>query len=85
MLDEVPRGCLKDETLKLLKERVTKGPVIDTFEQVLAAKQSPLCLFPTHNVCQEFNFQMLHKLDAEIKQIPYIDEVDETASGPYKR
>ena len=31
----------------------------------------------THNAC---NSQMLHKLDAEIKHIPYIDDVSETAS-----
>ena len=84
MLDEVHRGCPTNETLQLLQERVMKAPVVDTFEQLLAAKQSPLCLFPTRKACQEFNSQMLQKLDAEIKQIPCVDEVDETASGTFK-
>ena len=84
MLDEVRRGCPTDETLQLLQERVMKAPVVDTFEQLLAGKQSPLCLFPTCKACQEFNSQMLQKLDAEIKQIPCVDEVDETASGTFK-
>ena len=84
ILDEVRRGCPTNETLQLLQERVMKAPVVDTFEQLLAAKQSPLCLFPTRKACQEFNSQMLQKLDAEIKQIPCVDEVDETASSTFK-
>ena len=71
-------------TLQFLQERVMKAPVVDTFEQLLAAKQSPLYLFPTRKACQEFNSQMVHKLDGEIKQIPCVDEVDETASGTFK-
>ena len=44
----------------------------------------PLCLFPTHKSCQEFNSKMLNRLDAEIKDIPCIDEVNETTSGTFK-
>ena len=84
MLDEVRFGCPNNETLQLLQERVMKAPVVDTFEQLLARKPSPLCLFPTRKACQEFISQMLQKLDAEIKQIPCVDEVDESASGAFK-
>ena len=35
----------------------------------------------THNAC---NSKMLRKLDAEIKHIPCMDEVSETASGTFK-
>ena len=84
MLDEVRRGWPTSETLQLLQERVMKAPVVDTFEQLLAGKQSPLCLFTTRKAWQEFNSQTLQKLDAEIKQIPCVDELDETASGTFK-
>ena len=37
MLDEVRCGCPTDENFQLLQERVMKAPVVDTFEQLLAA------------------------------------------------
>ena len=39
---------------------------------------------PFPKACQEFNSQILQKLNADIKQIPCVDEVDETASGTFK-
>ena len=59
---------------------VIEVPVVDKFEALLASKQSPLCPFPTGKACQEFNSQMLSRLEAEVIEIPCIDEVDETAS-----
>ena len=45
--------------------------------------QSPLCLFPTRQMCQDFNTEMLVELQSKVKEILYIDEVDET-KGTFK-
>ena len=81
MLDEVRRGCPSPECIQALQERVIETPVVDMFEELLVSKQSPLCLFPTRKSCQEF--KMLSRLEAEVKEIPCVDEVDET-SGTFK-
>ena len=80
MLDEVRRGCPSQQPVEALKARVIQLPVIDTFESLLSYNQSPLCLFPTRKACQEFNSHMLSRLDADVTEIPCIDEIDETAS-----
>ena len=78
MLDEIRRGCVSDETVQALKNRVISIPVVDKFEELLSANKAPLCLFPTHKSCHDFNAKMLSRLDAEIKEIPCMDKVDET-------
>ena len=50
---------------------------------VVTSQKSPLCLFPTRQSCQQFNMEMLSKLKVETKEIPCIDEVDET-TGKFK-
>ena len=65
MLDEVPRGCPSPQTLQALEDRVITTPVVDTFDELLTSKQSPLCLFPTRKACHEFNSKMLSRLQAE--------------------
>ena len=62
---------------------VIKTPVVDKFEELLVAKQSPLCLFATRKACQDFNTHMLCRLDAAVIEIPCIDEVNET-TGTFK-
>ena len=52
MLDEVRRGCPSPETLQALQDRVITVPVVDKFEELLANKQSPLCL---RKACLDFN------------------------------
>ena len=52
--------------------------MVDKFEELLSANKAPLCLFPTRKSCHDFNAKMLSRLDAEIKEIPCMDEVDET-------
>ena len=84
MLDKVRRGCLSQKTIEALQDRVITSPVVDRFEELLAAKQSPLCLFATRKACQEFNLEMLSRLQADTKEIPCVDEVDET-TGTLKR
>ena len=74
MLDEERRGC---------KERVLSTPVVDKFQELMSSGQSPLCLFPTRQSCQDFNSEMLTKLDSELKEIKCVDEVDET-KGMFK-
>ena len=84
MLDEVRCGCPTPHTIQTLEKRVITTPVVDKFEELLSTLKSPLCLFPTRKSCQEFNSKMLTRLDAEIKEIPCIDEVNETISGTFK-
>ena len=83
MLDEVRRGCSSQNTVQALKDRVITTPVVDKFEELMLPGQSPLCLFPTHELCQDFNSEMLSKLGSEVKEIPCVDEVDET-KGTFK-
>ena len=83
MLDEVRRGCPSPQSIRALQDRVIKTPVVDKFEELLVAKQSPLCLFPTRKACQDFNTKMLCRLDAAVIEIPCIDEVNET-TGTFK-
>ena len=83
MLDEVRRGCPSEKTIKTLQARVITTPVVDKFQELLASKQSPLCLFSTRKSCQEFNLEMLSRLNTDTKDIRCTDEVDET-SGIFK-
>ena len=83
MLNEVRQGCPSQSTLQALKERVITSPTVDKFEELLSTDKSPLCLFPTREACQKFNSDMLSKLDSEAKEIPCVDEVDET-QGTFK-
>ena len=78
MLDEVRRGCPSQNTVQALKDRVITTPVVDKFEELMSPGQSPLCLFPTRESCQDFNSEMLSKLGSEVKEIPCVNEVDET-------
>ena len=75
MLDEVRRNCRSPQTVQALQERVITTEVLDKFED---SKQSPLCLFSERKACQEFNANMLSRLEAEVKDIPCIDVVVST-------
>ena len=83
MLDEVRRGCPSPQTIQALEDRVITTPVVDKFDELLTSKQSPLCLFPTRKACHEFNCNMLSRLQAETREIPCTDEVNETV-GTFK-
>ena len=83
MLDEVRRGCPSQTTLQALKERIITTSTVDKFEELLSTDKSPLCLFPTREACQNFNSEMLSKLGTKTKEIPCVDEVDET-QGTFK-
>jgi hypothetical protein len=82
MLDEVRQGCPSQQTVQALNERVLTTPTIDKFEELLSENRSPLCLFPTREVCLKFNSEMLSRLVSETKEIPCIDEVE--TQGTFK-
>ena len=52
--------------------------VVGKFQELMSSGQSPLCLFPTRQMCQDFNSEMLIELHSEMKEIPCVDKVDET-------
>ena len=83
MLDEGQRGYPSQKTIQALQARVITTPVVDKFQELLASKQSPLCLFSTRQSCQEFNLEMLSRLNTDTKDILCTDEVDEI-SGIFK-
>ena len=83
MLDEVRRGCPAQATVQALKERVFSVSVVDKFKELMSNGQSPLCLFPTLQMCQNFNSEMLVELQLEVKEILCVDKVDET-KGTFK-
>ena len=78
LLDEVRRGCVSEEGIKILEERVIQGPIVDKFEELLRSSHSPVCLFPTRKECEEFNNEMLNKLEHTTVEIYCTDDVDET-------
>ena len=79
ILKEVRCGILKNETTKTLEQRLIHTSVVEKFEEFQSLGHSPVCLFPTRKARNEFNSEMLSRLSAETIEIPYIDEVDETA------
>ena len=78
LLDEVRRGCVSEECIRILEERVIQGPIADRFEELMQSGQSPVCLFSTRKACEEFNSKMLSKLQCKTVEICCTDEVDET-------
>ena len=77
ILDEVRRGCPSGDSLEILKTRIIKGSIIGKFKQLSDSGNAPVCLFPTRKA-ERHNLEMLNSLDAEIKKIACIDEIDET-------
>ena len=64
-VDEIRCGCVSDETIQALKNKVISIPVVDKFEDLLSANKAPL---PTRKSCHNFNAKRLSRLDAEIKK-----------------
>ena len=75
MIDEMRRSCPSQKTIQALQARVITTPVIDKFQELLASKQSPLNVFSTRKSCQEFNLEMLSRLNTDTKDIVCTDEV----------
>ena len=51
LLDEVRLGCMSEECVGILEERVIQGAIADRFEELMQSGQSPVCLFPTRKAC----------------------------------
>lgn len=75
ILDCVRRGCLSEETIATLQERVSDVPVCDKFYELQTSTMTPVCLFPTRKQCDKVNQDMLHLLTSEKHVIRCIDEV----------
>ena len=73
MKSDVSEGCVKT-----LEERVIQGPIADKFKELMNSGKSPVCLFLTQKACEEFNNEMLSKLQCKPVEISCTDKVDET-------
>ena len=80
ILDCVRRGCPTDKIHATLQQRVIQGSITDKFEALCRVGQTPLCLFPTRNLCKQFNHEMLEKIGTELHKLVCVDEVDQTSS-----
>ena len=78
VLDEVRHGCPSDNTLTLLKDRLIQCDVVDHFVELLQCGQTPVCLFPTRKLCDQFNNDMLSRLDSKVVEVQCSDHVDDT-------
>ena len=57
------------------------GSALDQFEALQQSGQSPVCLFPTCKSCEQFNTQMLSRLESGSVQVLCLDEINETTSA----
>ena len=81
MLDCVRCGSPTEETVQTLENSVIIiCSVQNKFNELQSSGQSPVCLFPTKNACEDFNVTVLNSLDTKVHEIDCIDEVDETQS-----
>ena len=80
ILDCVRRGCPTDQTNDTLQQRVIQGSITDKFEALCRVGQTPLCLFPTRNLCKQFNHEMIEKLGSKLHELVCVDEVNQTSS-----
>ena len=78
MLDCVRRGCPTNETLSTLQQRVIQVSETEKFSELQQLGQAPVCLFPTREMCKQFNNEMLDQLATKIHEIECTDEVDQT-------
>ena len=83
VLDKVRRGFPSDKTFTLLNDRLIQGDVVEHFWSLQQSGQSPVFLFPTRKSCEQFNNEMLSKLESKVVKIVCSDEIDET-SGTQK-
>ena len=81
LLDEVRRGCVSEDSIQTLRGRVMTCSVVNKFKELHSSGQSPVCLFPKRNACEEFNIAMLNNLQTEVIDIQCVDNVDETMSA----
>lgn len=81
VLDEVRCTCgfPSDKTVTLLNDRLTQGDVVEHFWSLQQSGQSPVFLLPTRKSCEQFNNEMLSKLESKVVGIVCSDEIDKTS------
>ena len=52
----------------------------ENFNELQQLGRAPVCLFPTREMCKQFNSEILHHLSSEVHEIVCTDEVDQTLS-----
>ena len=77
LLDGVRCGFPTEQTIRTLQQRIIEGSITDKFVELQHSGLSPVCLFPTKKVCDNFNTEMLNHLTSPIRDILCADEVDE--------
>ena len=72
---------LSSKTVTLLRDRLFAGQcALDQFEALHQSGQSPMCLFPTRKSCEQFDTQMLARLESGTVEVLCSDEIDETST-----
>ena len=85
MLDYVRRSCPPDETILTLQQRVIQVAKAEKFNELQQLGQAPVCLFPTREICKQFNSEMLHHFNSDVHEIVCTDEVDQIRKNGTKR
>ena len=80
VLNSIRCSYIDKKIQSILEKKVIDCSVDKKFDQLAKERQSPVCLFPTRNACNEFNCLMLQKLPGTTHELTCVDEVDETAS-----
>ena len=80
MLDCVRHGCLTDETILTLCQRVIKVAEAEKFNELQQLGQAPVYLFPISRNVQQFNSEIVHHLSSEVHKIVCTDKVDRPSS-----
>ena len=66
------RGCPTDETILTLQQRVIQVAEAEIFNKLQQLGQAPVCLFPTREMCKQFNSEMLHHLSSDVHEIVFV-------------
>ena len=70
------RDCPTNETILILQQRVIQVAEAENFNELQQLDQALVCLFPTREMCKQYNSEMLHHLSSEVHEIVCTDEVD---------
>ena len=73
-------GTMSNDIVKCLTEHIITLSVVENCPELQEAGQSPVCLFPTRELCNQLNNEMLASFPSPKVDIFSSDNVDETAS-----
>ena len=77
----VRRGCPTDETHTTHKQGVIQVSVIDKWNELKEAGQTPVCIYPTCKQCDRLKSKMLKCLPSKVKIIQCTDDIDQTSTS----